>query len=192
MSLDPERLADVADDNFASVPDSTTAGTAAVHAGSAEWVVVTGDGHEPVGLLRRTQLSRAAAGQPVGELVKRPVIVLPQELTVAQTLASWPVREFAGAETEVDGVIVVAGDGRPVGVLPGGLDQYRVITRGPGSVDAGLGGTIGVGRIVRTCRFTDPVSAVKCTCRRSFAGPPPSPLPDCRNPAHLTQHLFVW
>jgi hypothetical protein len=192
VSLD-QRLADVASDSFTSVPGSATAGEAAARAGGTEWVVVTGTGRDPVGLLRRTELERADERQRVEEFVERPVIVLPGHLSVGDSLATWACHEFEGAFTELDGIIAVADDDRPVGVFAGSpLLAYAVTTRGGSSVDTGLGGIIdNLGRIIRTCRFTDLALVRKCPYRRSFSVRPVV-MPGCKNPDHLAAHRFGW
>lgn len=193
MSLDRELLADAATDSFTSVPGSAAAGEAAAQASGTEWVVVTDTNRNPVGLLRRTQLERADERQRVEEIVKRPVIILPEHLPLAESLETWAFHEFAGALTELDGIIVVADDDRPVGVLAGSpLNRYVLTARGPSSIDTGLRGTINnIGRIARSCQFADQAPARKCTARRSFSRPP-AMMPDCENPDQLTPHLFDW
>lgn len=193
MSLDRKLLGDVVSGSFTSVPSSAAAGEAAAQSSGKEWVVVTGTDRSPVGLLRRTQLERADERQRVEEIVKRPIVILPGHLPLAESLETWAFREFAGAVTELDGIVVVGDDDRPVGVLAGSpLNLYRLSTRGPGSIDTGLRGTIdNIGRIVRGCQFTDQASARKCAARRSFSKPP-AMMPDCKNPDQLTPHLFGW
>jgi hypothetical protein len=191
VSLD-QRLADVASNSFTSVPGSVAAGEAAARAAGTEWVVVTGTGRDLVGLLRRTELERADERQRVEEVVERPVIVLPGHLSMADSLATWACHEFEGAFTELDGIIAVADDDRPVGVFGGSpLTAYAVTTRGGSSVDTGLRGTIHIGRIIRTCRFRDLALVRKCPYRRSFSVRP-AVMPGCKNPYHLTAHRFGW
>lgn len=193
MSLDRELLADVASDSVTSIPSSAVVREAAAQASGTEWVVVTDTNSNPVGLLRRTDLERADDRQRVGEMVKRPIIILPEHLPLAESLETWALHEFAGALTELDGIIAVGDDDRPVGVLAGSLlNRYVLTTRGPSSIDTGLRGTINnIGRIVRSCQFTDQAAARKCTARRSFSRPP-AMMPDCKNPDQLAPHAFGW
>lgn len=193
MSLDRELLADVVSRSFTSVPGSAAVGEAAAQASGMEWVVVTDTDRNPVGLLRRTELERADERQRVEEIVKRPVIILPENLPLTESLETWAFHEFAGALTELDGIIAVGGGDRPVGVLAGSpLNRYVLTTRGPSSIDTSLRGTINnIGRIVRSCQFADQASARKCTARASFSKLP-TKMPDCENPDLLTPHRFGW
>lgn len=193
VSLDRELLVEVASKSFTSAPGSAVVREAAAQASGSEWVVVTDADGNPVGLLRRTDLERADDRQRVGELVKRPIIILPEDQPLAESLETWALHEFAGALTELDGIIAVSHDDRPAGVLGGSLlNRYVLTTRGSSSIDTSMGGTINnIGRIVRSCQFTDQAAARKCTARRSFSRPQ-AMMPDCKNPDHLTPHAFDW
>lgn len=197
MRPESQHLSQVAEDNIVIVSDTASAAAAskATAIAAVSRVVVTDATGQAVGMLHARQLARAGEQQVVGDLINRPVIVLPQQLTVAEALRTWPFHELAGALAELAGV-VVTDDDRPVGVWAGErLYDYTGPTyRGsvPSFVDTSLGGPINsIGRLVRPCAFTDLPSGVRCGARRSFSAKP-KPLPACDNPKNLTPHTFDW
>jgi len=199
--VDPalQRLGEVVDTSVATVPGSSTVNDALTSAGVVDWVVVTDEVGEPVGLVPGGQLlsahpqwSGAPAEQRVADLVSSPVAVLPAWLNIAQSLQTWAVQELAAATTAseiFDVGIVVVDEGRPVGVLAGApMAQYLNVWS---SIDTQLGGGItSIGRVTHDCHYSEP-GVDACKAIRSFSEMPDL-MPDCDNPRKLTPHLFLW
>ena len=195
MDQDATTLAQLASRDISVAPASATAGDAAAAAGEKAWLVVTDVDQQPIGIISRSALARASAGQQVGELIRHPAIELPAHLPLAQSLRSWPVHDLENELADLDGVIVVADDNSPVGVWAGASLDRRLpppLVRGVGYADTGLPGPISnIGRIVRICRFMELPARTACAAVRSFSTKP-VPLPACQNPRPLTPHEFKW
>jgi hypothetical protein len=192
---DAPTLAQLASRDISIASASATAGDAAAAAGDVAWLVVTDVDQQPIGIISGARLARASDRQQVGELIRHPAIVLPANLSVAESLRSWPFHDLKNELADLDGVIVVADDNSPVGVWAGaGLDRRLPpsAVRGVGYADTGLPGPISnIGRIIRICRFIELPARTACAAVRSFSTKP-VPLPACQNPRPLTPHEFKW
>jgi hypothetical protein len=201
MDQDAPTLAQLANRDISIAPASATVGdaAAAAPAGGVAWLVVTDVERQPIGSDSGAQRARARAGQQiglqVGELIRHPAIVLPANLSVAESLRSWPFHDLKNELADLAGVIVVADDNSPLGVwADDSLDQRLPprLVRGPGYADTGLPGPISnIGRIIRVCRFIEVPARTACSAVRSFSTKP-VPLPACQNPRPLTPHEFKW
>lgn len=195
MNQDAQMLAQVASRDISIVSASVTVGDAAAAAGEVAWLVVTDSDQQPIGIIGGNRLARASDRQQIGDLIKHPAIVLPANLSVAESLRSWPFHDLKSELADLDGVIVVADDSSPVGVWAGrDLDQHLppLVRRGVGYADTGLPGPISnIGRIIRICRFIEQPARKPCATPRSFSTKP-APMPACKNPWRLTAHDFEW
>jgi hypothetical protein len=195
MDQDAPTLAQLASREISIAPGSATVGDAAAAAGEVAWLVVTDVDQQPIGIISGSRLARASDRQQVGELIRHPAIVLPANLSVAESLRSWPFHDLKNELADLDGVIVVADDNSPVGVWAGASLDRRLpppLVRGVGYADTGLPGPISnIGRIVRICRFMELPARTACAAVRSFSTKP-VPLPACQNPRPLTPHEFKW
>lgn len=196
MDQDAQTLAQLASRDISIVSASAAVGDTAAAAGDVAWLVVTDGDQQPIGIISDDRLARASGRQQVSDLIKRPGIVLPSNLSVTEALRSWPFHDLKNELTDLDGVIVVADDNSPFGVWAGrDLNKYLpppTVRGGIGYADTGLPGPISnIGRIIRICRFIEQPARKACATARSFSAKPAS-LPACQNPAQLTPHEFKW
>ena len=190
MDLKFRRLDEVASTSIASVPAGATVAEAVASSGEAQWVVVIDADRHPVGLARTADLRKADNVPQISSLVSGPLVMLPGSQTVAEAVRDKRFTAYTGMMTEILGIVVMADDGsQPLGVWSGPeFDQY-LVAGVRGSVDTGLGGTVGIDTLTQRCHYTEAGTA--CSSTQEFAEEPDE-MPDCSNPDHLTAHKFVW
>jgi hypothetical protein len=139
---------------------------------------------ELVALPKSTSVRDAIRGQ-------RAVVTAHPACSVVAAISSWAftqASDWADQNTDRSVVIVVRDRAGVVGVWEGDdLDEVLEIGTTRTGADLTMPGDVHIPEYVRRCTFE--VERVRCDAVRSFAEPPPRPLP-CNNPRRLPTHEF--